>query len=68
MKHLKKFSDLLYETCQNFQKENNVLVHKITIEDNRIIFEIWSVKSDDGTILIKKYNYDKKRKKNNKRL
>lgn len=69
MQYLKEFSKLLYETCQKFQEEYHVIVHTITIEDNYVKFEVWSVKDDtEGTVMIKKYNYEQKRKKDEKKL
>ena len=66
MKILDKFSKLLFQTCENFQEENKLTVHKILIEDNSLKFEIWSA-GKNGEIQIKTYSYSKSPKKKNKK-
>jgi hypothetical protein len=42
-KLIRELNDLLYETIKKYCKENNLIIHKIMIEDKTISFEVWSM-------------------------
>lgn len=43
---LQSLNDTLHKTVKEFCKNNKLIVHKITIEDRQVVFEIWSVKDE----------------------
>lgn len=58
---LDKFEKLLVKTIEDFTREHDIIIHKITIDGNNINFEVWSV-NEEGGISIATYGYNNNRK------